>query len=116
MAMTSYSGDTSVIGKLGTTPQERGLTTQQFKDKFDEGLKTFVEWFNTTHKAEFEALEVDTTGLMPKTGGTFTGVVKAQNNNSHTTAQIRNIILSPDEADAELMGNGDIWIKYTDEE
>ena len=39
MAMTPYSGDTSVIGKLGTTPQERGLTTQQFKDKFDEGLK-----------------------------------------------------------------------------
>ena len=52
MAMTPYSGDTSVIGKLGTTPQERGLTTQQFKDKFDEGLKAFVEWFNETHVAE----------------------------------------------------------------
>ena len=52
MAMTPYSGDTSVIGKLGTTPQERGLTTQQFKDKFDEGLKTFVEWFNETHNGE----------------------------------------------------------------
>jgi len=52
MAMTPYSGDTSVIGKLGTTPQERGLTTQQFKDKFDEGLKAFVEWFNETHIAE----------------------------------------------------------------
>ena len=55
MAMTPYSGDTSVIGQLGTTPQERGLTTQQFKDKFDEGLKAFVEWFNLTHKTEFEA-------------------------------------------------------------
>ena len=55
MAMTPYSGDTSVIGKLGTTPQERGLTTQQFKDKFDEGLKTFVEWFNDVHKTEFDA-------------------------------------------------------------
>jgi hypothetical protein len=52
MAMTPYSGDTSVIGKLGTTPQERGLTTQQFKDKFDEGLKNFVQWFNETHIAE----------------------------------------------------------------
>ena len=52
MAMTPYSGDTSIIGKLGTTPQERGLTTQQFKDKFDEGLKAFVEWFNETHIAE----------------------------------------------------------------
>jgi hypothetical protein len=55
MAMTPYSGDTSVIGKLGTTPQERGLTTQQFKDKFDEGLKTFVEWFNETHNGEINA-------------------------------------------------------------
>jgi hypothetical protein len=59
MAMTPYSGDTSVIGDLGTTPQERGLTTQQFKDKFDEGLKAFVEWFNLTHKTEFEAVQTD---------------------------------------------------------
>jgi len=61
MAMTPYSGDTSVIGKLGTTPQERGLTTQQFKDKFDEGLKEFVTWFNSTHKTEFDALLAETT-------------------------------------------------------
>jgi hypothetical protein len=61
MAMTPYSGDTSVIGKLGTTPQERGLTTQQFKDKFDEGLKAFVEWFNLTHKTEFDAHLADNT-------------------------------------------------------
>lgn len=54
MAMTPYSGDTSVIGKLGTTPQERGLTTQQFKDKFDEGLKNFVQWFNETHLGEID--------------------------------------------------------------
>ena len=58
MAMTPYSGDTSIIGKLGTTPQERGLTTQQFKDKFDEGLKAFVEWFNTTHLTEFSPEEI----------------------------------------------------------
>ena len=57
MAMTPYSGETEIIGKLGTTPQERGLTTQQFKDKFDEGLKAFVEWFNLTHKTEFEAVQ-----------------------------------------------------------
>ena len=59
MAMTPYSGDTSVIGKLGTTPQERGLTTQQFKDKFDEGLKNFVTWFNATHNGEINAHMAD---------------------------------------------------------
>jgi len=67
MAMTPYSGDTSVIGKLGTTPQERGLTTQQFKDKFDEGLKTFVEWFNETHNGEINEHMAD----MAAHGGTY---------------------------------------------
>jgi hypothetical protein len=94
MAMTPYSGDTSVIGKLGTTPQERGLTTQQFKDKFDEGLKAFVEWFNETHKTEFEAVQTDLAthkadivtdadgahGLKVESG-TFTPVLKFGGNN-----------------------------------
>jgi hypothetical protein len=174
MAMTPYSGDTSVIGQLGTTPQERGLTTQQFKDKFDEGLKAFVEWFNLTHKTEFEALgqamgkikiiefgpysgtiDLDTLTepclykfagsvsvingpyeimgdqTMLVTGGamSFQITIKdgeiAYRNSSWNgifgswykiTRQVRNIILSPDEADAELMGNGDIWIQYEEGE
>ena len=57
MAMTEYTGETEIIGKLGTNPKQRGLTTQQFKDAFDEGLKRFVEWFNDTHKTEFEAVQ-----------------------------------------------------------
>jgi hypothetical protein len=55
MAMTPYTGETSIIGGLGTSPQERGLTTQQFKDKFDENTKNFVAWFNTTHLADIAA-------------------------------------------------------------
>lgn len=62
MAMTQYNGDPEVISKLGTTPQERGLTTEQFKAKFDEGLKGFVEWFNSTHKTQFDA-KAETTSL-----------------------------------------------------
>ncbi len=62
MAMTPYNGDPEVISKLGTTPQERGLTTEQFKAKFDEGLKGFVEWFNSTHKTQFDA-KAETTSL-----------------------------------------------------
>ena len=53
--MEPYSGDTKVIAKVGTTPEDRGLVTEDFKAKFDEGLTAFVEWFNTTHKTEFEA-------------------------------------------------------------
>lgn len=54
--MQTYDGNTTIISTIGTNPAERGLTTEQFKAKFDEGLKTFVEWFNTDHKAEIEAL------------------------------------------------------------
>ena len=55
MPMTEYSGNTEIITNIGTTPQERGLTTDEFKAKFDEGLKAFVTWFNDTHKTEFDA-------------------------------------------------------------
>jgi hypothetical protein len=67
MPMTQYTGDTDIIANVGTTPQERGLTTDEFKAKFDEGLKAFVSWFNTTHKTEFDAhlndLVTDTDGV-----------------------------------------------------
>jgi hypothetical protein len=56
MAMTSYTGETEIITNIGTTPDERGLSTDEFKAKFDEGLKAFVAWFNSTHKTEFDAL------------------------------------------------------------
>ena len=57
MAMTPYTGDPEVIAKLGTTPQERGLTPDQFKAKFDEAFKEFItEYFNTIHLQEIEEL------------------------------------------------------------
>ena len=49
---------------------------------------------------------------MPIAGGQFAGIAKAHNNTSYTVAQIRNIILSPNNADVNAMNNGDIWIKY----
>ncbi len=54
--MQTYDGNVEIITNIGTSPDERGLTTDQFKAKFDEGLKSFVEWFNNTHKTEFEAI------------------------------------------------------------
>ena len=40
----------------------------------------------------------------------MTGILKAQSNTSYTTAQVRNIIISPN--DPSGGNNGDIWIKY----
>lgn len=54
--MTRFDLDkVNVIGKLGTTVQERGLTTQQFKDKFDEGPIALGEFVNETLIPEVEA-------------------------------------------------------------
>jgi len=50
---------------------------------------------------------------MPIAGGTFTGVVKSQINTSYTTAQLRNVILSTNDANVNSMNNGDIWIRYS---
>jgi hypothetical protein len=55
MALTEYTKNTTIIGALGTNPAERGLTTQEFKDKFDQYAKEFVAWFNGTHLPEVEA-------------------------------------------------------------
>lgn len=54
MAITRYTGDTDVIAKLGTTPEERGLTTEEFKAKFDQFAEEFVQWFNQTHCQEVD--------------------------------------------------------------
>lgn len=52
MALTSCAVATDIIANLGTNVTERGLTTDQFKAKFDKGLTDFVAWFNATHLVE----------------------------------------------------------------
>jgi hypothetical protein len=60
MAFTEYTKDTKIIGALGTNPAERALTTQEFKDKFDQFAHEFVAWFNATHVVEADAHLADT--------------------------------------------------------
>lgn len=51
MALTKCTVPDNVIGSLGTTAQERGLTTQEFKNKFDEipeGIKEYINNVLTT--------------------------------------------------------------------
>ena len=51
-------------------------------------------------------------GKLDKAGGTMLGALIAQANTNYTTAQVRNIIISPD--DPSGGNNGDIWIKYVE--
>ena len=51
-------------------------------------------------------------GKLNISGGTMTGALIAQANTNYTTAQVRNIIISPN--DPSGGNNGDIWIKYVE--
>ena len=53
---------------------------------------------------------VDISGKFDKSGGTFTGQVKAQNNTDYSTAQIRNVASGTTLPSASGFGNGDIFI------
>lgn len=46
----------------------------------------------------------------------MTADLVAKSGTDYTARRVRNIILSDQDADPDLMQNGDIWIKYTDEE
>lgn len=52
------------------------------------------------------------TAAMPKSGGTFTGTVKAKNNTSYTTGQIRNGMLVAEGASIPAGANGDLCFTY----
>lgn len=60
MALTKCTVPTDVIGNLGTTTQDRGLTTQQFKDKFDEMPEGIKAYINDTLTVEVDAHMAET--------------------------------------------------------
>jgi len=48
-----------VVGKLGTTPEQRGLSTQEFKDKFDEMPENIQRYLKDTLLPELDAHQAD---------------------------------------------------------
>lgn len=58
------------------------------------------------------AVEQSVDGKLDKSGGTMLGALIAQSNTNYATAQVRNIIISPN--DPSGGNNGDIWIKYVE--
>lgn len=75
-----------------------------------------ISKYNATKEEEEEEvynnIGIELDKKLNKNGDTATGILKAYNNTSYTTAQMRNIILSPSDADVQGMQDGEIWIKY----
>jgi hypothetical protein len=80
MALTKCTVAVDVIGSLGTDVAARGLTTQQFKDKFDqmpEGIETYLNDILTAET------DIALAAKMPLAGGTYSGTVDHARNQVH---------------------------------
>jgi hypothetical protein len=55
MALTKCNVPSNVIGSLATRAEERGLTTQEFKDKFDEMPEGIKQYINEVLTEEIDA-------------------------------------------------------------
>lgn len=76
-------------------------------DAFASGSIVFLDLYKDT-SADYAFFNSINAGQV--TGGKFSGVVQAQTNDSYTTKQLRNVIISTSEPVAGSMENGDIWI------
>jgi len=93
LAIPNCTANTTVITTIGTTPQERGLTTDEFKAKFDEAATNIKEDLNANIipavNAHLADLVTDTDGVhgLKIETGTFTPTVAGvtvAGNNSYT--------------------------------
>lgn len=109
-AASSHSHSSTDLPDASTTAQgvvqlsDSTTETSSVKAATPTAVKSAYDLANDAHTVANAAL--------PKSGGVLTGILVAQNNTSYTTAQMRNVILSPTDAVVGSMGNGDIWIKY----
>ena len=55
MALTKCNVQGDVIGSLATRAEERGLTPQEFKDKFDEMPEGIKQYINEVLTEEIDA-------------------------------------------------------------
>lgn len=51
-------------------------------------------------------------GAVNKGGDQMTGILKAQSNSDYSVAQVRNIILSPNQPTNDVGNDGDIWLQF----
>lgn len=78
------------------------------KQKYWDGTK----WVQVAPSMEeFNEHKADDTKHIPS-NGEFNKILKAMNNTSHTVAQLRNVVLSTEDANGTVMGEGDVWLKY----
>ena len=105
-------------GTVLTVTSASGTSSADLKGaKGDPGYtpQKGVDYFTAADKAEIAAAaaaEVDTSGLVPKTGATMEGALVAQTNANYTTRQTRNVIYLEEGATVPTTQNGDLVLFY----
>ena len=101
-AATGTKGDTGSQGPRGDDgpPGSAGHTPVKGTDYFTDADKAEI--------ATAAAAEVDTSGLVPKTGATMEGALVAQTNANYTTRQVRNVIYLEEGTSVPTTENGDL--------
>lgn len=99
------------VANLPLVSQNAEILDKEIK-KVEDNISKYNTEKETEQKEAYDSIETELATKLNKNGDAATGIIKAQNNTSYTVAQVRNIILSTENADVSKMGNGDIWIKY----
>ena len=116
----TVKGNSEAINSLSQT-MTNNLDNLAGEDRIDETIKgnhdlilehISPEAENVHIPANVGLSEVDNIKQLPIGGGNMEGILTAQSNTLYTTRQVRNIILSPYDADLNTMQNGEVWIKY----
>ena len=117
MALTPCTITKGVIGDLGTTVTERGLTTQQFKDKFDAEPDAIIDFINALIAELDIALAAKETAdaaiMKTDEAETMTAVLTAKNGTDYTTKQVRNIRFKTSDHTTDDLSNGEIGFVYS---
>jgi len=128
--LTGLTGEQGIQGETGLTGDVSlaqlndlagsGRTTETVKQNADD-ITTKVDKVTgkslvlDTEIAKIHASgsdDQDLSGLMPKSGSTFTGIAIGNNNTSYTTSQLRNARIYADGATIPTLANGEIAFIY----
>lgn len=112
MAYTNCTVPTNTISTIGTTVTERGLTTDQFKAKFDKFGVDFVAWFNATHLNE---LNTNAVASLTKVSNSLLTTITATSVATYTPAAQGNFLVGICYRVVTGITNVTLTVTYTDD-
>ena len=112
MTSTQVNALTEAGNNIGTLQGQ--MSTAEGNISTLQGQQSTMDTRISTNEGNISTLQGQIPNLVPYSGGTMTGQLVAQSNTNYTTAQVRNVIMSPDAPSDDQGNDGDIWIQYSE--